>query len=295
MTFPEELLEHILADAVVASPSPSSRPPWHTPLDLRTRLAPLLVSTKFHRIAVPLFYHTLVLHSPRQSQLLLDALHAQPGLARCVRRLVLLAPCETDVDTFRLLCEAGARIQYLDITLLPEDRDFGLADALRGFDGLQHLVVRKGPATYLSQRGPRAILDALADVVASCPKLESATFSFPLSTDPALSSLVGALADAPALTTLRTPMPSFWSSTLLTVSVNPALRKICLGDDLSTAEGRRSVMASSLFLSAARRHGRLADLIRAGTTVSGWRARAWTMGSLDAGTHPTVNAEECAC
>ncbi|KAF7313886.1 hypothetical protein HMN09_00546400 [Mycena chlorophos] len=289
--FPEELLEHILAETVVSSANPSARPPWHSPADTRTRLAPLLVSSQFHRIALPLFYHTVVLRSPKQSRALVAALKTQPSLARCVRRLILLAPSETDVETLALLRDAGARIRYLDITLPTEES--GLPDALRALDGLEELVVRKGPATYLSQRGPRAVLEALADLISSCTKLESTTVSFPLSADPALSTLVGALAAAPSLHTLRTPVPSFWSPTLLAVSANPAMRRICLGDDLSGMGKPRSVMASSLFLSAARAHMRLSDLIRAGTSVIGWRTRAWTMGSVAA--EPPSATRESAC
>ncbi|KAF7303828.1 hypothetical protein MIND_00612600 [Mycena indigotica] len=288
-SFPEELVEHILADAVIASPAPSLRASWHTPLDLRTRVAPLLVSSSFHRIAVPLFYHTVVIHTPGQSKALLQALHKQPSLARSVRRLVLLAPAETDIEILQLL----AHVHYLDITLPLEDREFGLAGALHGLHNLEELVIRKGAATYLSQRGPRAVLDALAGVITSCPKLDSVTIAFPLSADHSLSPLVDALTSASSLTTLRTPVPSFWSPTLLNISSNPALQALCLGDDLSgkSAEHRRPVMASSLFLSAARQHGRLSDLIRAGTSVVGWRSRAWTMGSVDLGNPPAVNAE----
>ncbi|KAF7324635.1 hypothetical protein MKEN_00505000 [Mycena kentingensis (nom. inval.)] len=300
-SFPEELVERILADAVVAVPAPSTRPSWHRSSECRTRVAPVLVSKQFHRISLGLLYSTVVLHTPTQSASFLAALRAQPQLARCVRRLVLLAPCDADVEIARLLRVSGAQIAYLDVTLPHDDHDSGLAHALRGLGGgLRHLVIRKPPATYLSQCGPRAVLDALST---SCTNLESATLSFPLSPDPALASLVAALTAAPALHTLRAPAPSFWTPTLLGVAQNPALRRICLNADLAAAPSftsRRPLIATSLFLSVARTHGRLSDLIRAGTSVLGWRVRAWTMGSVDAsasaGSYPGASAApDCPC
>ncbi|KAJ7220614.1 hypothetical protein GGX14DRAFT_354292 [Mycena pura] len=295
-SFPEELLERILADAVVAPPTPHPRAPWHHPQPddtkaVRTRLAPLLVCRAFHRIALPLFYHTLVLHTPSQSHALLRTLRAQPGLARAVRTLVLVAPSPADADILHLLCRTE-RLLALDVTLPTASEgdtapDAAFACALRSLRSLTDLVVRKGAGTYLSQPAARAALEALADAVSSCPSLETTTLSFPLSADPTLVPLVAALAAAPALHTLRTPLPAFWTLPLLTVSANPALAKICLGDLPASApackDKGRPLLGTSLFLAAARQHARLSELIRAGTAVLGWRGRAWTMG---AGAYP---------
>jgi hypothetical protein len=174
--FPEELLERILLEAVVAPASPHPRAPWHThpdsrgKLQTRGRTAPLLVSRAFHRIALPLFYHTLVLHSPRQSAALLDALREQPDLVRGVRTLVLSNPCAADAEVLRML----PKLLVLDV-MLPSSNDAtdSLTGAIRDLSTLQALSVRKGAGTYLSQPAPRAMLDALADAVGDCPHLVS--------------------------------------------------------------------------------------------------------------------------
>ncbi|KAJ7899416.1 hypothetical protein B0H13DRAFT_2337122 [Mycena leptocephala] len=141
----------------------------------------------------------------------------------------------------------------------------------------------------------------------------------------ALSTLTAALAAAPALTTLRTPLPALWAPAYAVVAANPALGRICLGDDLgssassspspspcsstcavpacdpSTLAGKpappprrssfpslslgrkRPILPTALFLSSARRHARLSELVRAGTDIAaggvGWRGRAATVGS----------------
>ncbi|KAJ7182781.1 hypothetical protein C8R43DRAFT_13199 [Mycena crocata] len=233
--FPEELLERILADVVTAKPTPNPRAPWHpsparsrssttasssstaqTTTQIRTRTAALLVSRAFHRIALPLFYHTLVLHSPSQSTALLQALHTHPHLARAVRTVVLPAPSRADARVLRTLPD----VRVLDVTLPPTlddapDEGAGehIGDALRALSTLRTLTIRKAAGTYLSQPAPRAVLDALASAVSLSPMLHTLTTSFPLSADPALASLVSALASpdaCPALETLRTPVPSVW-------------------------------------------------------------------------------------
>jgi hypothetical protein len=139
--------------------------------------------------------------------------------------------------------------------------------------------------------------------------------SFPLSGDPALATLTAALATltaalaaAPALHTLRTPLPAMWAHAYAEVAANPALARVCLGDAASPAapslaecgnvacapapaptpmratpiERRatftsfsgpayqpRPILPTALFLRAARPHARLSELIRAGTHVMG--------------------------
>ncbi|KAJ7878738.1 hypothetical protein B0H14DRAFT_3435345 [Mycena olivaceomarginata] len=300
--FPEELLERILLEAVVAPASPHPRAPWHLhpdsrgKLQTRGRTAPLLVSRAFHRIALPLFYHTLVLHSPRQSAALLDALRDQPDLVRGVRTLVLSNPCAADAEVLRML----PKLLVLDA-----------------------LSVRKGARTYLSQPAPRAMLDALADAVGYCPHLHTATLSFPLSADPALCSLTAALAAAPALHTSphasphvldvrvlsrwrrmrrwsacvsagrpscrllrqRTLLHRPWSARrgLLHPPQAPERRAGSFSHHPASAASwyrPRPLLPTSLFLSAARPHTRLTELIKAGTDIAvGWRGRAATVGA----------------
>ncbi|KAJ7621285.1 hypothetical protein FB45DRAFT_928873 [Roridomyces roridus] len=281
-SFPEELLESILFDAVVGPSYPHARTPWHrdhhshgahtTPT--RTRLAPLLVCRAFHRIGLPLFYDTLVLHTPSQSANCLRALRAQPHLARAVRTLVLPAPSSADAQVLALL-RCGLRA--LDITL-PSSTPDGLPEALRQLRGLHSISIRKSSGTYLSTPHARVVLGAISEAVAASPALTSASTSFPLSSDPALVPLVAALASAPRLTSLLTPVPTFWGPALPTIAANPALTRISLGDE-PQGHHRRPVLGTSLFLAEARKHPRLADLIRAGTAVVGWRGRAWTMPS----------------
>ncbi|KAK7052164.1 hypothetical protein R3P38DRAFT_2502609 [Favolaschia claudopus] len=356
-SFPEELLERILAHAVIAPAAPHPRASWHSPSSSspsseqtqttkppRGRTAPLLVSHTFHRIALPLFYHTLVLHSPRQSAGLLAALRARPFLASAVRVLVLASPSAGDAEVLGVLMLSGeSRVGVLDVTL-PSSGIGGngsgglegkeleeLAGALRELCTLRALSVRKGAGTYLSQRAPRVLLDALAEAVNNCAQLHTTTLTFPLSTDPALLPLANALSTAPALTTLRTPLPALPNAApaYALVAENESLQRVCLGDDIdvpalalpapapalveeecanakellpvpsrsprratcssgsvvpssspSSPRAARPILPTSLFLSAARPHDRLCELIRAGThvAVGGWRGRAVTIG-----------------
>ncbi|KAJ7894468.1 hypothetical protein B0H14DRAFT_2683298 [Mycena olivaceomarginata] len=311
-SFPEELLERILAHTVIAPPAPHPRAPWHQPnpstKDMRSRMAPLLVCRAFHRIALPFFYHTLVLHSPCQSAALLAALHAQPVLAMGVRVLVLPSPSASDAAVPSML----PKLLVLDITLpnSAEDAD-DLTSAVRGLHTLQELSVHKAAGTYLSQPALRAMLDALASAVLASPQLTSTALSFPLSGDPALATLTAALAAAPALHTLRTPLPAMWAHAYAEVAANPALARVCLGDAAAPAAPSlaecgnvacapapapapapmratlierprhpRPILPTALFLRAARPHARLSELIRAGTHLAagGWRGRSATVG-----------------
>ncbi|KAJ7791691.1 hypothetical protein B0H14DRAFT_2934547 [Mycena olivaceomarginata] len=233
-SFPEELLERILAHTVIAPPAPHPRAPWHqgnaSTKDTRSRMAPLLVCRAFHRIALPFFYHTLVFHSSRQSAALLAQLRAQPDLARGVRVLVLPSPSASDAAVLSML----PKLLVLDVTL-PNSADDDLTRAVRDLRTLQELSVRKAAGTYLSQPAPRAMLDALAGAVLASPQLTSTALSFPLSGDPALATLTTALAAAPALHTLRTPLPAMWAHAYAEVAANPALERVCLGDAASPA------------------------------------------------------------
>lgn len=105
-------------------------------------------------------------------------------------------------------------------------------------------------------------------------------------------------------------MPALWASPLLSISANATLTQICLGEDahhpslalastmpyerrrtpsspfLPKQEAqRRPILGTSLFLSEARKHTRLVDLIKAGTAVVGWRGRAWTVGAGQGGAY----------
>ncbi|KAJ7768195.1 hypothetical protein B0H16DRAFT_309695 [Mycena metata] len=241
---PEELLERILAHAVASPPAPHPRAPWH-PKSQSTpgRVAPLLVCRPFARIALPPFYHTLVLHSSSQARSCLLTLRARPELARAVRVLVLAssAPGKAEADVLTLLMTSGGSLKTLDITLpapgAPSDA-LALAEALQQVHGLEALTIRKGPSTYLNQPASRAVLEACGVAVEACPEFNTLTLTFPLSPDPALLPLVSALSTAPALRTFACPMPAVWSPTQsgtdapenpwLRVASNPTLERICL-------------------------------------------------------------------
>ncbi|KAF8201292.1 hypothetical protein K438DRAFT_1965793 [Mycena galopus ATCC 62051] len=314
--FPEELVERILLHAVVAPSAPHPRASWHShsqqgkELQTRGRTAPLLVCRAFHRIALPLFYHTLVVHSPHQSASLLEALRTQPHLARSVRVIALPNPSACDAEVLKC-CQ---------ISSIGRDA----AELRRRRRG-----TRRG-GTYLSRAAPRAMLDALADTVSACAQLQSTTFTFPLSSDPALASLSAALSTAPALRTLRTPLPALWTTAYVEVAANPSIERVCLGGEESATyspvsavecppwsavecessaspkcaakEGKgptqvrpferrftspspspyqrapRPILPTALFISAARPHARLTELIKAGTDIAvGWRGRAATL------------------
>ncbi|KAJ7097713.1 hypothetical protein C8R44DRAFT_889233 [Mycena epipterygia] len=307
--FPEELLERILAAVVVAPPTPHPRAPWHTrpaaeDAQRPTRGSVLLVSRAFHRIALPLFYHTVVLHSPSQARALLATLSADPLLARAVRSLILPAP---STECAAVLALVAPQLHLLDVTL-PSETEAGtaLAAALQSLpleqqeSNLRTLAVRKAPSTYLSQPAPRAVLTALASVVLASPFLVRRNNHI-------LPPLVRPCPRAPRQrpvhrTSIAHPAhvpPRSWAPPLLAISANPTLRRICLerpaqgtscpmfaspvkpqrhasfSDECTPT---RPLLSTGLFLAAARRHTRLAELVRAGTVVMGWRGRASTVG-----------------
>ncbi|KAJ7100720.1 hypothetical protein B0H15DRAFT_459459 [Mycena belliarum] len=325
---PEELLERILALVV----DPALRHPCHhchrhtyrTPPQISTRIVALLVSRAFYRIARPLLYRTLVLRSATQSRALLRALATHPLHIRSVRTLVLLVPSAADAQVLAL---TAPTLCALDVTLpsVLTDADSFASPAV--FPALRTLAVRKAAGTYLSQSGPRVLLSVLAAIVRVAPLLNIATTTFPISSDPTLAPLVCALANAPRLHTLATPLPALWSPALLSVSKNKALERICLGDGapslyasygtlaypcpaenkaaqhapprsvsspsipvpsasftnacapLTQPRSPRPLLGTGLFLAAARKHARLAELVREGTPVVGWRGRGWSVGS----------------
>ncbi|KAG5645373.1 hypothetical protein DXG03_006326 [Asterophora parasitica] len=121
-----------------------------------------------------------------------------------------------------------------------------------------------------------------------------------------ISALTQALARAPALHTFTTHLPSVWNAAVLTISTNPSLERIGLLDGrcntphtpglllpspagavLSPTCGT-GIVGTGLFLMEARRHVRLAELIRAGTPLM--RGRAHTMGTVASGAASAATA-----
>ena len=97
-----------------------------------------------------------------------------------------------------------------------------------------------------------------------------------------ITSLTHALITRPKLRTFCTLLPSLWNETILRISSNPNLECIVLGDGTyrharSTSlyfdngpafdAGSGGIVGTGLFLTQAKKHARLSDLIRAGTYV----------------------------
>lgn len=179
LSFPEELLERILALSVVAPLLQTSRPHWHKPSDpgtaIRGRLASLLVCKKFYRISTPLFYHTIHISSPAQlHRLLSNALRRNRYLATYVRRLVFAGVW---AEGGELIAMCSRNIKMLDITLdmtqlapgVNTNRDVRDLDAEDFCEGIKyithsltHLALRKPNNVYLTQPKPKYVLGEVA-------------------------------------------------------------------------------------------------------------------------------------
>ena len=185
LSFPEELLEKILAHCVVAHTPHPPRPSWHsssaTTPPVRGRLALLLVSKTFLRIATPLFYHSLHIASPSQLHCLLrDALRPNSALASHIRRVVLagiwaeggelLQLCHTRLETLDIILDTMAVAPGVQGDVRDLDAEEFCA-ALTEMTALTHLVVRKPCNVYLTQPRPRYVLSALAEAMHSWDKL----------------------------------------------------------------------------------------------------------------------------
>lgn len=231
-TFPEELLERILTLAIRSPPLefPSSsghgRPSWHTtsrppPIASRSstlpsipsafavnspqivakdrplsvHLSPLLTSRLFSRIATPLFYHTVHLHSSSQTGLLLRTLtdegnDSNQGLGKYVRKLIV-SGVWPELSTLVHLCP---HIESLDLGIddgrsdvNPYHAAWNLQDngvesqnrltpffsSLPTLKHLKHLTLRKDPAVYLSQPKVRNTITGVAQALQEWKELVS--------------------------------------------------------------------------------------------------------------------------
>ncbi|KAJ7267297.1 hypothetical protein C8J57DRAFT_1327267 [Mycena rebaudengoi] len=202
--FPEELLEHILLPCVLSPAYAHPRTPWHRAAlssnnnntTVIGRTAPLLVCRAFHRIARPLFYNTVVLHSAAQAQAF--SLADNETLAH-VRHLVLLAPPPPAL-LHRLFAHAPLRSLDINLPAAPHitpDLD-AMVRVLAGGCACEsdsdcdcedlritHLTLRKPPSAYLSTPAARAVLAAVAQMLRRCVELHTVTTTFPLPASPA--------------------------------------------------------------------------------------------------------------
>ncbi|OBZ78155.1 hypothetical protein A0H81_01942 [Grifola frondosa] len=295
-SIPEELLERVL-QLVLASPPPKHselvpRPSWHpyprqppvSPLP-PTHLAPLLVSRTWLRIATPIQYRHIVLRTPRATARLAATLRADPALGVCIRSIrvegtfpafadvarycPLLETLELTVDNGELGGSACGSVSSEESDSEGDrEADERVAQFCESFGcipDVRHLIVHK--YAYLTQARPTLVFEHLGKAISTWKNLETVHIAFRLSPSPATTHLTTALASAPRLHTLRTALPAVWNTALLVPAANPALQRIALEPPPPRA-------ADNLFLSAARKHARLIELVRAGTP--GMRARAVT-------------------
>ncbi|KIM43774.1 hypothetical protein M413DRAFT_388504 [Hebeloma cylindrosporum] len=177
----------------------------------------------------------------------------------------------------------------------------GIAKAMQGWDNLEHADI----PFRLSDDSSTGANPALSSSTPPVLRVHQAP----------ITALTLALSTRPRLHTFSTLLPSVWNEAILRVSNNPALERIILGDGTGTGGGggqshyhhgkgatmwsgkdfyaapvgasmpaapvfEGSIAGTGLFLMQARKHTRLSELIRAGTSIM--RTRAQTMGTLAA-------------
>ncbi|KAJ3808339.1 hypothetical protein EV368DRAFT_84803 [Lentinula lateritia] len=227
---PEELTEQILCLCVTASfDPPSPRPKWLTSTSptspsvvkrrsssaIRNRLAPLLVSKSFHRIALPHYYSIVHIASPDQATALLHTLRTQEHfVAPYVQRFVS-ASIFPQLGAILQCCK---NIRDIDICLDSGPTSSGgvdlatkeFCDALNGLRGIGYFSLRKAPNAYLTLPRIRYVLTRLAAAVESWACLESANVAFRMSDDNPQALLAMAYFTVsqglPSLSVLSTPL-----------------------------------------------------------------------------------------
>ncbi|KAK7016925.1 hypothetical protein R3P38DRAFT_3562514 [Favolaschia claudopus] len=311
-SFPEELLERILAHAVIAPAAPHPRASWHSPSPPPPLQPNNLKQLNPHAGAPPpssSLPHSTASPSPSSTtpSSCTRPVNPRASSRRCardrfwctaVRVLVLASPSAGDAGVLGVLMLSGGK---------------------QGWGAGCYVAVER-------KRRPRPVpcLMLWRTRLLTAPNSTPTTLTFPLSTDPALLPLANALSTAPALTTLRTPLPALPNAApaYALVAENESLQRVCLGDDIdvpplalpapapalveeecanakellpvpsrsprratcssgsvvpssspSSPRAARPILPTSLFLSAARPHDRLCELIRAGTHVAVVRAR----------------------
>ncbi|KAH7890463.1 hypothetical protein F5I97DRAFT_1798635 [Phlebopus sp. FC_14] len=296
-------------NSVPFSPSIRSLPP-------RNRLAPLFVSRQFLRIASPLFYHTLHLQSALQTRRALQTLDRNPSLANAVRKVIfdgiwaecamLLVLC-TRVDNVDMCLDSGpghhpgsprplhgglhARNSFgdddgfSDRLLSNGDADIeaeAFCAALAKRD-VVHLTIRKHHAAYLTHPRSQYVLERMAQIVQAWRRLETVHLALRISASPVTLVFAQALSSSPRLHTIRAQLPAVWNTLLLVISSNPALDKIML---YSEPMFGYAVLGTGLYMLEARKHARLSDLIKAGTSII--RTRAHTTIATVSSQAPTA-------
>lgn len=171
LSFPEEVLERILALCVDAQTDAFANPSWHTRQVSRRASSILLVNKTFLRIATPLLYNTVVIRSSHQLTTILDnVFRPNPELATFVKTVAISGGSYDDLDDFVRLC---VNLEEFDMTLdnSPWERDvrekFG--QSLIGMKKIKSLVVRKD--AYLTQEKPKLLMNQLSNAITAWTSL----------------------------------------------------------------------------------------------------------------------------
>ncbi|THH31633.1 hypothetical protein EUX98_g2526 [Antrodiella citrinella] len=272
----------------------------------------LLTCKLIYRVAAPLFYRTITLHSPPQTASLAATLRANCGLASWVRSITLEGVWMVGLDDVLGRCTS---VQSLDLVLddgwlgkecanstkfmhgagilargINANEVLGFCDALGRVRDLKTLTIRKENSTYLTQLGPRTILQSIGKHMMQWKRLEHVELAFrytnaqPLPimvpsspqslvddehSDETCISLSAALAQAPKLRTVSTVMPAIWNDALLQISANPALQQIrfTAPPTPGAPASLQCVFPTALYFKEASKHPRLIELILAGSSV----------------------------
>ncbi|KAJ3740029.1 hypothetical protein DFH05DRAFT_442504 [Lentinula detonsa] len=258
---PEELTEHILSLCVTAPFELSApRPNWlahsksisskrRDPATIRTRLAPLLVSKDFHRIAISHFYSTVHIGSPNQAAAFFHSLRARAHLiAHLVRRLVS-AGIFPSLGAILQCCKNIIDIDFsLDSSPIPSGGvDFSLrqfCDALDDLERISRFTLRRAPNAYLTLPRTQYVLTRLAGTIENWRCLESANVAFRMSDDnpQALLALAYPLVSQSLLPVATRPL--FVSSPVFTAS--PPASPSAAGPPSPAHGGPVSLLTSAL-------------------------------------------------
>lgn len=177
LSFPEEVLERILALCVDAQTDAFANPSWHTRQVSRRASSILLVNKTFLRIATPLLYNTVVIRSSQQLTILLDnVFRPHPELAALVKTVAISGGSYNGLDDFVRLC---VNLEEFDMTLdntpWEEDVREKFGQSLMGMKKIKSLVVRKD--AYLTQEKPKLLMNQLSNAISAWTSLVSSPVS----------------------------------------------------------------------------------------------------------------------
>jgi len=171
LSFPEEVLERILALCVDAQTDAFANPSWHTRQVSRRASSILLVNKTFLRIATPLLYNTVVIRSSHQLTTILDnVFRPNPELAAFVKTVAISGGSYDGLDDFVRLC---VNLEEFDMTLdstpWEEDLREKFGESLMGMRKIKSLIVRKD--AYLTLEKPKHLMNQLSNAIAAWTSL----------------------------------------------------------------------------------------------------------------------------